>query len=135
MAQQIEPGIEVQDELWSDLVVSILSVNQYSLEKTYACLPALQSLGLCSPDKLGSWDVEDIIVWLKQAGLDRGPFMTALFAKRLSSLGVAVNAMGIADFTRSLSSKKCAEISELLMPINGIGPKVLSNFFLLRQVK
>jgi hypothetical protein len=129
----ILPG-DAQDELWGDLVVSILSVNNWSLESAYAGLPGLQSGGLCSPENLVKWDVEEIVAGLKNAGFDRGPFMTTLFARRLASLGVAVGTMGVEDFSRSLSSKQRTKVSNLLMPINGIGPRVLANFFLLRQI-
>lgn len=135
MAKHVLPSVEAQDEIWSDLVVSILSVNQYPLEKTYASLPALRSEGLCAPENLGRWDVEEIIARLKKAGLDRGPFMTSLFAVRLASLGVAVSTIGVAEFASLLLRKRRTEISQLLMPINGIGPRVLKNFFLLCQIE
>jgi hypothetical protein len=121
--------INPRDEVWSDLIVSILSVNNYSLEKAYSLVPALRSEGLCSPDNLVKWDVEAIAKRLKNAGLERGSFMAALYAQRLSSLGAAINRVGVADFTNALSSERRADISTLLTPIHGIGPRVLANFF------
>jgi len=122
------------DDLWGDLVVSVLGVNQYKLELTYASLPSLRAAGICSPDNLARWVPEEIIERLKVAGLDRGPFMTTLFAKRLRALGVAAEKIGFSAFGAKLANKNRAEISELLLPINGIGPRVLNNFFLLRQI-
>jgi hypothetical protein len=60
--------------------------------------------------------------------------MTNLFAVRLAWLGMAVESRGIAVCTRILLSKDPAAISDLLLPINGIGPKALRNFFLLRGI-
>jgi hypothetical protein len=122
------------DELWSDLVVAILSVNNISLEKTYAHLEGLKSAGLCSLENLGGWRVDEIVERLEKAGCDRGDYMNSLFAKRLSSLGTAVGRTGIEKFTKILAGNQRTEIANLLMPIYGIGPKVLDNFFLLRRI-
>jgi hypothetical protein len=123
------------DDPWEDLVVSILAVNQYSLEKTYALVPGLRDAGLVNPRNLGSWELEEIISRLKSAGCDRGAFMTKLFAHRLYSLGIAVDSRGTALATKILLSRNLAEISSLLLPIAGIGPKVIQNFCLLRGIK
>jgi hypothetical protein len=45
------------DELWSDLVVAMLAVNNHSLEKTCAHLDGLKASGLCSPDNLSAWEL------------------------------------------------------------------------------
>ena len=135
MSQPMRPPTCDQDNPWEDLVISILSVNQYSLEKTYAVLPLLRQGGLLRPDNLGSWELEEIVARLKTAGCDRGPFMTTLFASRLACLGMSVEARGIAVCRRILLSNDPAAISNFLLPIKGIGPKVLKNFFMLRGIK
>lgn len=129
------PRISDRDSPWEDLVVSILSVNQYSLEKTYAVLSLLQQSGLLSPENLSRWELEEIISQLKLAGCDRGPFMTKLFGLRLAALGMAVQSHGLAACARILLSRDPAAISNLLLPINGIGPKVLRNFLMLRGIE
>lgn len=133
---QHHPQLEAQspDQLWSDLVVSMLSVNNHSLEKAYACIGGLLAEGLCAPENLSKWSVDELARRLIEAGCNRGSFMTQLYAKRLSALGAAVNDMGIEEFTRIVSTKNRSDISRLLMRINGIGPRVLQNFFLLRQI-
>jgi hypothetical protein len=133
MHEQLRPP--TADDPWEDLVVSVLAVNQYSLDKTYAFICGLRETGLVNPKNLGSWGLETIISRLKSAGCDRGSFMTTLFASRLSSLGVAVNSHGTATCTQILLSKDRDEISSLLLPISGIGPKVIHNFCLLRGIK
>jgi hypothetical protein len=117
------------------LVVSLLSVNQYPLEKTYAVLSLLRQGGLLSPENLSRWELEEIVARLKAAGCDRGPFMTKLFAVRLASLGMSVQSRGIAVCRGILLSNDPAAISDLLLPIKGIGPKVLRNFFMLRGIR
>ena len=95
-----------------------------------------EMLASSNPRNLGSWELEEIISRLKKSGgCDRGAFMTKLFAHRLYSLGIAVESRGTALATKILLSRNLAEISSLLLPIAGIGPKVIQNFCLLRGIK
>src|SRR5690348_5862217 len=105
MSENKQRQVVDQDSPWEDLVISILSVNQYSLEKTYACLSLLRKSGLFSPENLSKWDLEFIVDQLKSAGCDRGPFMTKLFARRLACLGMAVKSHGAEVCKRVLVSK------------------------------
>ncbi len=120
---------------WEDLVISILSVNGRSLEKTYGLAPLLRMNGLFRPEDLSKWDIEEIVARLNSSGCDRGSFMTKLFAIRLANLGTAAVSTGIEESERILLSNEPAAISNLLLPINGIGSKVLRNYFLLRGIK
>src|ERR1019366_6186690 len=108
---------------WDDLIVSILAVNQYSLEKTYGVLPLLREAGIVDPMKLSSWELEEVITRLKAAGCDRGPFMTKLFALRLVSLALALNSIGISVCREVLQGNDPDAIRKLLLPVNGVGPK------------
>jgi len=124
----------VADDLWEDLVLSMLSVNQYSLERTYSSIEGLRQQGILDPTNLMLWEPDQIAERLKAAGCNRGAFMTKLFAQRLSNLGVLVEAKGIDASTRILASSDRKAIEELLLPVSGIGPKVISNFHLLRKI-
>jgi len=121
------------DDVWEDLVVSILSVNQYSLERTYSCIDGLRQQGITNPENLIRWDQSEIARRLVAAGCDRGAFMTNLFAVRLCNLGMAVEAARIETFAKTLSGENRDAMQTLLLPIKGVGPKVISNFFLLRS--
>src|ERR1041384_1101122 len=83
------------DDPWEDLVVSVLSVNNYSLERTYKSLAALREQGLVDPRRLEQWDQVEIASRLKAAGCDRGPFMTNLFALRLANVGELIRRKGV----------------------------------------
>lgn len=123
------------DRPWDDLVVSILAVNQYSLEKTYDLLGGLRAARVTDPDALVNWTFEIMVHKLKTAGCDRGAFMTALFAKRLCALGELLRTKGVLDCESTLSGGNRRSIEALLLPVNGIGPKVLKNFFMLRGIE
>lgn len=119
---------------WEDLVISILSVNQYSLERTYRCLEGLREQGLLDRNKLMHWGQADIVNRLKSPGCDRGLFMNNLFGLRLCNLGILIQRSGVEACTKIISSRDVKFIEELLLPVNGVGPKVIANFCLLRNI-
>jgi hypothetical protein len=126
--------LNLPDSPWDDLVVSILAVNQYSLERTYALLQGLRREKLTDPPSLGHWEPHEIEARLRAAGCDRGRFMTTLFAERLSALGALIRAKGITECERILRSTDAKAIEALLLPVKGIGPVVLRNFYTLVDI-
>jgi hypothetical protein len=127
-------GTGTLDSPWEDLVISVLAVNQYSLEKTYACKEGLQTQELTTPATLLELAPAEIERRLKAGGCDRGAFMTNLFAKRLGALGAHVRSVGIEKSTIILAGISRQKIEQFLEPVNGIGPVVLRNYFLLRGI-
>jgi hypothetical protein len=75
------------DDAWLDLVVALLAVNQYSVDKAYALAGDLRKTGLTDPRKLAKWSTTEIEAKLMAAGYERGAFMNALFSERLAALG------------------------------------------------
>ncbi len=126
---------ETRNNPWEDLIVSILSVNQYSIVKAYSHIEGLRREGIVDPEKLKSWTSEEIATRLIRAGFDRGFFMTELFGHRLASLGLLVTSEGVECCERILSGTDFRPIRALLMPVNGVGPKVLKNFYLMRGIQ
>ena len=96
------------------------------------CVDGLRQSGLCDPPNLVAWDQDEVVERLKLAGCDRGRFMTSLFARRLAALGSCVRQSGIGVVTTVLSGRDRSVIETMLLAVNGIGPKVLQNFFMLR---
>ena len=124
----------VIDNPWEDLVLSLLSVNQYSLKRTYESIESLRDVGIFDPENISRWAQSEFIACLTAGGCDRGTFMTNLFALRLAHLGALIQRKGIDACTKIISGRDGEAIEELLMPVNGIGPKVIANFFLLREI-
>jgi hypothetical protein len=122
------------DSPWDDLVVSVLSVNQYSLERTYCLLQGLREQTVTEPLSLARWEPLEIETRLRAAGCDRGLFMTKLFAERLSALGALIRTKGIDECERIMGSRDARAIEALLLPVKGIGPVVLRNFYALREI-
>jgi hypothetical protein len=123
------------DDAWEDLVVSILSVNQYSLERTYSMVDGLRRENITDPLRLARWESPEIEIRLRAAGCDRGVFMTKLFAERLGALGALIRTNGRGECDKVIKSRDAKAIENLLLPVHGIGPVVLRQFFLLRDLK
>jgi hypothetical protein len=119
-------------DVWEDLVISMLSVNSCSIEKVYPLRESLRTEGLFDPLNLAKSSHEDIASRLERAGYNRGTFMTALLSLRLLSLGLFLESRSVAGCAEILASGDTGNIASLLSQVSGIGPKVLSNFFLLR---
>lgn len=115
---------------WPDLVMAMLSVNNYPLTKVITLFDALKDNGLLDPRNLACWHREEITRRLAAAGYDRGTVMTAIFTDRLSSLGGLAEQFAANEEILIRGTK--TEIAELLKRVKGVGPKVLKNFFLLR---
>jgi hypothetical protein len=125
----------MKPDVWQDLVVSILSVNNYSLEKTYSSVDSLTREGLFDPEKLAGWTLDEIAVRLRRGGYDRGKYLNKLLAIRLMSLAKFVEGVGIEEAERFLTQSDKSAIQKFLQPVEGVGPKVLRTFSMLRVSK
>lgn len=125
-------GDKKETNPWADLVIAILSVNNYPLEKTFALFESLEDNGLFDPTVLAGLSATDVARKLGAAGYNRGDTMTAIFTERLSSLGQLTSSVPVESASRILKTGDHKEVSSLLSSVKGIGPKVLANFFLLR---
>lgn len=121
----------MQKSVWHDLVVSMLAVYQYSLEKVDGYSAGLEKQGLFDPKNLNKFSHEDIFSHLENAGYRRGN-LNSIFTERLLALGEYVAQKGQDQCESVLGSKDKGTIADLLKPIKGIGPKVIENYFELR---
>jgi hypothetical protein len=122
------------DNPWEDLVIAILSVTQYKLEKTYALLDSLRIEGLFTPSNLMRWSENEIATRLRAGGCNRGAFMTKLFAERLAALGTFVKTTGEQTVEQIILSRDTSTVEKYLLAVRGIGPVVLENFYILRGI-
>ena len=123
------------DEPFVDLVMSILAVNNYSLEKVFGVRESLLQEGLFDPEKFTSFKPTDIYAKLVAAGYDRGEFLTWLFTERLCSLGELISRQGVETFRQGLSGTDLKGIGSFLKPVKGVGPVVLRNYACLRDFR
>ena len=118
---------------WSDLLVAILAVNRWPVEKVYTLLPTLEDAGLLEPSNLAAWGIDTIKSALEKSGYTRGDFMTTLMAGRLKSLGIFVAVTGREECECLLRAEAMNSLAVFLGVVRGIGPAVLRNYVLLRE--
>lgn len=117
---------------WADLVIAILSINSYPLDRTFALFAQLEPQGLFDRSQLASATASEVARRSGEAEYDRGHTMTAIFPERLMPLGALAKRKSVADSQRVLETGARAYVERLLANVKGVGPKVLENYFLLR---
>lgn len=123
-----------KDTIWEDVIISILSVYSSTLEKTFARKPKLAAEGLLDIANLMKWTSSEIVVKLSNAWPERAG-LNNIFADRLEALGQYLKTKDLAKCHKVLSGKDKKAIADLLLPIKGVGPMVLNNFFSLRELQ
>src|SRR5262245_43517047 len=77
--------------LIGDLVIALLAVNGWTLDKVFSLRDGLQAQGLFDPDRVASMPHAEVFDRLGRAGYSRGDFMIGLLAGRMSELARALS--------------------------------------------
>lgn len=115
---------------WADLVIAMLSVNSYPIERTFMIFDELKANGLLDVRNLAYLKHAQIFTRLVESGYKRGDLIVGLLTERLLSLGVLAEKHEVNE--KVLASGTEEEIAELLSKVKGVGPVVRKNFFMLR---
>jgi hypothetical protein len=115
---------------WPDLVMAMLSVNNYPLAKTFERFEDLSANGVFDPSNYIKWDAPEIARRLVNSGYDRGTVLTGILGERLSSLKALCGDVPSSEVSLSTGNRR--ELIALFSKVRGIGPQVLDNFLLLR---
>jgi 3-methyladenine DNA glycosylase/8-oxoguanine DNA glycosylase len=113
-----------------DLVVAMLAVNRWSLERTAALSAKLADEGFGNPSLVLSTDAEELAGRLEAAGYQRGTFMQTLLANRIVDAASKFDEGYLKQLEREHATQR---IRAFLIRINGVGPEVVGNFLLLRS--
>ena len=122
-------GKTMKAKYLGDVVVALLAVNRYPLEKAWGLLPALEANGFTDPATVPE-DIGEATRKLAAAGYDRG-LLTSLFAERIQRLMAAAKAGQLDGLDGLVIARKKTEAVALLCNMPGIGPKAAENAWLL----
>jgi endonuclease III-like uncharacterized protein len=125
-------GKECELDVWEDIVLAMLAVYQYPIDRIETKRDAMRRADLFDPRKLASSSIKVLTEELRTAGYDRGG-LTWQYADRLISLGKHVARCDSEELQRLLRAGGVEEIRRVLLPIYGVGPKVVENFGELRR--
>jgi 3-methyladenine DNA glycosylase/8-oxoguanine DNA glycosylase len=123
------------DTVWEDLVIAILAVGGFTVKKVLAGREALDRSNLFDPQYLADCDEARLTRELYAAGYTRG-MLTGMYADRLSAVMRALASSGrLQESQAILASERDDLVADLLLPLHGVGPKVLNNFLALRRLR
>jgi hypothetical protein len=123
---------ELPDDVVDSLVMALLGVNNYPLEKVWNLLPRLREEGLTKPCQVASEDLNRLTARLINAGYDRGR-LTAMFAERLQHLMAAIQSGQLDGLDDPATRKDSQAMRQILCTVRGIGPQVAQNAWVLLQ--
>ncbi len=114
---------------WANLVIAMLSLNSYPIERTWTLFDKLGANGLFNPQNIASWSYDELCQRLISSGYDRGR-MNDIFAERLWSIrNLADNVSG---YEKIIANGTEDDVTKVLSKIKGVGPVVIKNYLLLR---
>jgi hypothetical protein len=117
------------------LVVALLAVGGFSLERVWQLLPSLEEEGLLDSKTVEQLDEAEVVRRLGRSGYDRGPTVTPFMAERLMAFHAAVRTGLFAQACRLLREGRRHEAETTLRSVKGIGPTVFSHFAMFQRDK
>lgn len=122
-------------EMFQDLILALLAVNHWDVEKAATITEGLRAQGLTAPTVIMSRSLEANAEHLGQAGYNRGQYMQRLMSGRIMS--AAFHFMK-ADFARQLQravdEKDISALKKVLNEVEGVGNMVIDNFRMLQGI-
>ena len=128
------PAQSQVDEIFQDLVVSVLAVNNYSLGKAYGLCGRLREQGLLDVSVLcndppGAADIRRKLI---AAGYIRGEYVETLISQRIERILGSIKQRGLTNYLLSLDCDPDL-LAQRMHGLYGVGPRVVSNFIQLRE--
>ena len=116
--------------IWANLVIAMLSLNNFPLDKTWKIFDQLNANGLFDPHNFAKWSYEELSQKLIASNYNRGA-MTGIFVERLLTISNLLDDMKSNE--QILANGPRQEIENILKRVKGIGPVVIDNFLIIRE--
>jgi endonuclease III-like uncharacterized protein len=123
------------ETLIGDLVVAMLTVNNWPLEKACELRPTLERTQLFDIEELAKLPHDEVSRRLKDAGYTKADYVVGLLADRLLAMAATLSGHGFEEFRQLVDSDRDAERDRFLLGIKGVGPAVLETFKALRRIR
>ena len=122
----------VPDAVVGHLVVAMLTVNNWALEKAWAILPKLTELELCDPQRLSALSHDEIFARLKRAGYTKSDYVVGLLADRLREMAKVMATVKPEKLTELMEPGHEKDRDQFFLALKGVGPAVLESFVALQ---
>jgi hypothetical protein len=128
VASSAKKGLTGMSQDIRHLLVAMLAVGGFSLERAWGLLPNLEKEGLADPKTVAGLDEREMVRRLARSGYDRGPTVTPFMADRLMAVHAAVRDGVLAQTCRLMRDGRDREAETMLRRVKGIGPTVFRHF-------
>jgi len=112
----------------ADLVMAILAVNGWTIDRVYSLREGLKAETLLSLKDLSRSSIQEIANKLNVAGYTRGEYMCALLAHRLKALTISFDSQFERELLNALKARRIEDVEKFLVAIHGVGPSVVRSF-------
>ncbi len=126
---------KANETLVGDLVVAMLAVNNWPLEKACELRPDLEKSGLCDAKQLSTLSPEEVFARLKKAGYTKADYVVGLLADRLRAMAMAMSGTRTGELQEMMRPGRAGDLDRFLLAIKGVGPAVLETFKALRRIR
>jgi hypothetical protein len=121
------------EDITSDLLLAVLAVNSWSLERVGALYEGLRANGLFDVSVMSDLTTEEIEGRLNVAGYKRGPVLGAMMALRVHNIALSLAEGGAQHLADLEAADDVQAARQYLFSLKGVGPAVVENYFLLRS--
>jgi hypothetical protein len=121
------------DPLIDNLLVAMLAVNSWPVQRAWVLRGALRELGLMDLDALAQQSEAEVTRRLVLAGHTRGDYMNTNMALRILSMAHVLTPEVRRELSADIQAGRRDAANATLARIRGVGPSVLRTFWALQQ--
>jgi hypothetical protein len=120
-----------EGEVIEDLVIAVLAVNRWSLERVFSIKEGLAREGIFDFDVLVTIDDAVIAKRLDAAGYRRGDYFNLMMGSRLRQIAERMSPSKRREMMELLGRRDLRQLELMLLPLKGVGPSVFRAFLCL----
>jgi hypothetical protein len=121
------------DSIRENLLIALLAVNNWSLERVFELRGQLRDAGLLDFDTVCALSEEEVATRLASAGYARGDYMNRLMAIRVLSMASVLSSDELARLSKGVQDGRMDAMNATLDRIKGVGPSVRRAFWALED--
>ena len=125
----------MKNQIIEDILTALFAVAGWNLETSHGFVKTLLNKIPEEIDSLRDLNEDDIARLIVASGFSRGSKVLAIMVERMTAVLQFVSKENIEGLKCAVSSGQYGQIRDMLLSVKGVGPKVVSNFFLLQGIE
>jgi len=123
------------DSIAENLLIALLAVNNWSLERVFDVRGPLRDVGLMDFETVRALSEDEVADRLAAGGYARGEYMNRLMAVRILSMATVLSTAELARLSEHFREGRQDAIDATLNSIKGVGPSVRRSFWALQGLQ